>query len=1312
MLLACSSAALGQTVNDGIMLLSRMERRPAHLLQHGLPIFVVDEQFLDKTVGDEVESSLAKCKVLVVERSGGPVAGMFFSEERYRQAVRSLLERGGTLFLDYSTNMSSPELIGFLKSINVTNPGYAAKDTLRSYQPVLTEKGAALIGKASNELDGEALQEYGAYGAWADPPDGITTLARMNEAPGAASLLMQDGGVGQGRVIFCQLTKVWLKHGRASDYAFQENLISFLVGRNIRKNAPGQSLVVSDTYRHEELPANSLYLSRTKTVSWWNEAYERRIPFLVAEPIGKARQAAPIAVPVNSDMVGARVVTYYGEEVACQEVTTSAGQNQLLFLTDLKPREHKVFFLYFSAKTGGLSSQSVSSSGFERGLSVTEQGDSISLRNDAVVVRLPKRDAGLSSLRLVRGGAANAVASWAGIDSGRAMTPLAKVKEWLPAEVLASGPVAARVRHRAASKPVEVVTTIIAGDNPFVTMTMTTPDEDLAVTSAWSPGGRSDDLDVVYPSKDAVKRISSRVQTGMDYGFQLDGLAPYMSEDWLALQGRNRETIGVCFDGGRLTQFKVDRNLFKGITTETKLSRSLRLIESDGTDTVFSADSRVGSTTNPPPVRQSAGSTSFRVILDSGGWERIREGYIAYANPPVVQLGNVEVPGDVDVTTPVPHRDHCRIVYLREKYMSPSLKLADADAARIKAQRLVTHARKWGANVLRLRMSGAADRTSIAFWKEIRRLCNKSGVAIFGPFLPEQPLTKAERASFDEDERPCPVQYREEYYLRTWRDASRSTARQGGCNEVHILDEYRFINMTDAAKALFRERHGGELPPAFPGKPDDPVYAKSLLYRMNVITELNRDLVEVIRKSLSDTTVTSVVNLKGLERLWRISDMEEHSRYLDMPGVDLYAAEDYYRKILMFARGAFNNRTSVENCIGYSDEQGVRRQLRLSTVYGASMLNFGGADTLLISPQKMEDVVGPHFVWMQMAGVSDLLSRMQPIRYAALLRDRNFFVQSIRNMELPNDMKATTLERGLYALADLHNFQTEMIFSRFFEPDALKDYRILMVPDNKYLSEPFAKVIQAFVEQGNCVYIEGEACNANSTMQTLCRGGRLVAKIADADLFATSVGEGTVLYTGAFLSERVAGSLQARAALSELLKEHAGKPALELTPASDGNIDHVVYSDGSRYLVAAVNKDVFGSQKVRLTSHIPLEQSTQWLDLRTGAVGSFNGAMEFELPPDSASFLLIAPQAAIPKQSASPADQTPADQTPAGYGSKPKMSFLRQAVPAADTPERRRNNSHPAIGVYVPADRIRAIPCSRRSDYFAFGRLSCESIHQ
>ena len=101
---------------------------------------------------------------------------------------------------------------------------------------------------------------------------------------------------------------------------------------------------------------------------------------------------------------------------------------------------------------------------------------------------------------------------------------------------------------------------------------------------------------------------------------------------------------------------------------------------------------------------------------------------------------------------------------------------------------------------------------------------------------------------------------------------------------------------------------------------------------------------------------------------------------------------------------------------------------------------------------------------------------------------------------------------------------------------------MLLVPDNKYLSQEFAKTIRDFVSKGGCAYVEGKSCEANPITKELCRDGEKVATLAGSPLFKRTHGKGVVLYTKGFVSAALPLSLPAKRELKSLLKKYAGPP--------------------------------------------------------------------------------------------------------------------------------------------------------------------------
>jgi len=466
------------------------------------------------------------------------------------------------------------------------------------------------------------------------------------------------------------------------------------------------------------------------------------------------------------------------------------------------------------------------------------------------------------------------------------------------------------------------------------------------------------------------------------------------------------------------------------------------------------------------------------------------------------------------------------------------------------------------------------------------------------------------------------------------------------------MDEYAYTCACDKCRALFKERYGGELMPGLDGDPTNQDHANSALFRMEVITELARDVSAAIHGHSPATNVYSVVNLKGLTKLWRVSDLEEHSRHFDLGGVDLYGAHGYYRSVLMFARGAFGNVKRVENCVGYAAGKQLERQLDLTTMYGASTYFFGMSSTLAEDPERVTRIAGPYFCWQKFSGYARLMGGMQPVRHVALLRDRSLLIESIKHREANKETFVT--ERGLYALANLKNVQMDMVFSRFFKPEALQGYRLLLVPDNKRLSESTAETIRQFAEGGGCVYVEGESCKANRVTTGLCAGGEKLAEIGGLKLFKRGLGKGAVLYTHGFLSEKLPRDKPLATRFRELLLEQAAPAPLAVEPIDAEGLDAVLYSDGTRYMLNVLNESPVLRHEVTFSLNAPIGKPAIWVDMATGASGGFDGSITCTVEPGSPRFLLFTPKAAfsVPRSEC-------AEQRLGCYAGRTGMDFLR-----------------------------------------------------
>ena len=132
--------------------------------------------------------------------------------------------------------------------------------------------------------------------------------------------------------------------------------------------------------------------------------------------------------------------------------------------------------------------------------------------------------------------------------------------------------------------------------------------------------------------------------------------------------------------------------------------------------------------------------------------------------------------------------------------------LDDEEAARQVFERVL----EWGGNVLRHRSGTLTPE----YWREIVRLSNRHGVALFASLPFENPIPSEEReamAAATTSGPICPVAFRDDYYIRLWTAGAEAGAKHGGIDQRHIMDEYNYACTCAKCKALFKERYGGEL---------------------------------------------------------------------------------------------------------------------------------------------------------------------------------------------------------------------------------------------------------------------------------------------------------------------------------------------------------------------------------------------------------------------------------------------------------------------------------------------------------------------
>ncbi|MDD4871158.1 MAG: hypothetical protein PHR77_11420 [Kiritimatiellae bacterium] len=182
---------------------------------------LVEDFYTPATLDATITGNLARSKMLYIGQycDEGPL----FADPQLCEAIRSLLQRGGLLFFDYNTGPDerrfSPDTVTFLKSVGVNPPaefypGYGKSTFAETNVNVMLSKPVKIGGK-----------DTGHYGWWEHCSTGQVVLAHDKNAKNKATLILQEGVLGKGAVMFNQLPGVF-RDSSGTHFDLVKNILS------------------------------------------------------------------------------------------------------------------------------------------------------------------------------------------------------------------------------------------------------------------------------------------------------------------------------------------------------------------------------------------------------------------------------------------------------------------------------------------------------------------------------------------------------------------------------------------------------------------------------------------------------------------------------------------------------------------------------------------------------------------------------------------------------------------------------------------------------------------------------------------------------------------------------------------------------------------------------------------------------------------------------------------------------------------------------------------------------------------------------
>ncbi|OGV48963.1 MAG: hypothetical protein A2017_09025 [Lentisphaerae bacterium GWF2_44_16] len=1095
-----------------------------------------------------------------------------FSKPEYCAAVKKMLENGGTIFFDYiaspQPNSSSWK---FFKELNVEIP--ERDQALKEYTAVPFPASNAEILNIPNKITGTV----GAYGGWRDSKDFDVILKNKNDAQ-ISTMLMKKSVAGKGTVILNQAMGIFsLKHANETGEKLMANILAYAFGSI--PASPGRLEPIRDAYLFKQNIPNKLYMKAADKLYWHSETSSFRIPVLVGETIGMKR-SAPVTVkfklPENTDVNSLALYTHWGEREPFQVVSCEKDIAEVVFESELEAYETRLFLLYCGNKK-------VENLKSNPGFIVSLEDNGWLLRNDWLEVVLRKEHPVIGILKPVGTKTKNELATWAAYDLGTA-----NGGDWangaFKAEITANGPVMKQVVFK--NEKLKVSYTLYSKSKSIFCKIEKIGDKNLSTVaetySGWAPMGDGIHDSLVYETPEGIKELDLNYSN-----YSVKEFLPYLKEGWLAFSDSNGETGGEFFDLQETKSVKISSHFCNGYASKVNLSSKSAIYK---------------------------GYTAQK-----GSWGDLRDLYIAWKNPAVVELGNV-----IDHANAIPPhvaefgKDFIKVIGKAHWYNS-SFGSKDFNE---QIEKLLLITGRLGGNYVK--SSGHRIEFNKILIPAARKIGFGVDLEISGSAVPKE----------------------REKSIKEIEDAAAQ-----GCNMIHFMDEYWFKGNDEVCKNTFKEKYKMEMPDNWSEeKLSQPPYYNYIFYKMDAIAETARAMSNALKKKSPATKCYIVTSPVNHINLYKYHDLESFSDALMSTCSDVYTTRyDYAKYIIKQMRGAQGNDRpyfSVNGCLDNANDTTINAYMHV-------MLGANGMWHWVLSDFRMNPAINYAnarvFNWLGLTDAGEIFGKARPFKYLAVLRDRDAFIDAIKS----GDLNAG--QQRIQDICRITNVPLNILYSKHIQTENLNSYAVLIIPSNKVLSDNNAKIIDDYVKKGGTVIVEGltlqnkiisDLCGISPASETLekvtsvkgtenpfkelelssplycvpvktnSQDIKILAKQKDNGVvFERNAGKGKVIYVS--LTNMPLDWTKRLAIYA------GGKRPLEVSEGLETEIDTNILTDGKRYIVALHNlngiKKVSGEIKINLN----LPQATTLTDLFSGEQKKDWGKYSIILNPNGFSFVLL-----------------------------------------------------------------------------------------
>jgi len=876
--------------------------------------------------------------------------------------------------------------------------------------------------------------------------------------------------LGKGKVVINQLFRPF-RGGRSQELL--HNIIEYAYGGGAikrmmsEKGGPGE-LIARTAWSQEQLSSasaqqsgtpqprapNSLYLRELPEKPWWDMAWEYRLPVLVTECAGKDRASVPVSViyefPADVRHESIQVVWPWGKEAPCQiRILGEEGRKiEVVFLLDMLPYTQTPLFIYYG-------NPDAPAPRYASDLSVEEKehpdGDYLALSNDKIQVELSKTRPNMEGLR-PRGGSQNEIIDWG--DFNRAQRHGNEIDgDFAEARLVEDGPIRKTVQYAGRDSGIESVTyTLYADSNLLRYRVKMAGSRGFSTDTRWNVGNDGERDSLYYETPQGIKQIKIKSDRAVQ---SFDNLRPHFSEGWYAIADERGEAVGHLFELEELNRLQF-----------------LRAVYGEFVWLYFRARGE--------EVRGA-------VCCFMGDYQRMREAYVEWRSAPEVYVGAPQERTLISPKVPVLGED-----FIREHWLSGYFR-----CPRVGPQT----ARQWVEEALRLGANWIGIYAHRPFWET--RLEDTGSTPTDTPYLKEL-LTEAHSRGmgvsvcsgvfegwymrYKKDGRrhkriPSPATNEMQMYRTEMEDLARH-----GVDLITVADEFSLHGYAEndpACKALFEQRYDMKAPDVVDySQMDKPVNHNWVLFKMELLNEVVRNMSEAARAVNPDVILRGCSGGTNLTHLSRYQDLETFSSYLDLNAGGCGGRDyDRYKHIGKLWRGSWGNDRQMCYWCGYS-RYNVEMTADISLMTGATALNFFDLLSFLRHDPRGMARCTKVYNFLDYTGLGDVFARAKPLRFAAILRDRAAFIDSIKRGETQGGL-LPKYSSQVELLSLIRNMPTDILYSKYLTPGELSRYRCLLVSSDRVLSDEFAQMIVEYVENGGCAIIEGETID-NPHILKLC----------------------------------------------------------------------------------------------------------------------------------------------------------------------------------------------------------------------------------